>query len=70
MLQNVIKVKLKTLLEQREKSLNSLARETNISYNTLHKLKKSDVTGITFDVMEKICDNLQCDIGDLLAIEK
>jgi putative transcriptional regulator len=66
----VIKVKLKELLKEKDKTLLSLARETGISYNTLHKIKKNDVQSMSFDVLEKICKNLKCSTSDLLAIEE
>ena len=70
MISNVVKVKLKELLKEREKSLYSLARETGISYNTLHKINKNNVQSMSFDVLEKICLNLDCQASDLLVIEK
>lgn len=69
MISNVVKIKLKELLKERDKTLLSLAKETGISYNTLHKIKKSDVKSISFDVLEKICLNLKCSASDILAIE-
>jgi putative transcriptional regulator len=65
----VIKVKLKELLKEKDKSLLSLAKETGISYNTLHKIKKNDVQSMSFDVLEKICKNLNCSASDLLEVD-
>lgn len=70
MISTVIKVRLKQLLKDKDKTLLALADETGVSYNTLHRIKDNKVKGITFDVMEKICDNLKCTPNDLLVIEK
>jgi len=70
MIDNVIKIQLDHLLETRGKSLYALAKETGISYNALWKISNEKVQGITFDVLEKICENLGCDAGDLLEIKK
>ena len=70
MIPGVIKLQLNELLKDREKSLYALAKETEISYNALWKISNGKVKGITFDVLEKICENLNCTPNDLLAIEK
>lgn len=70
MIENVIKVKLTEMVEKRGKSLFAVAKETGISYNTLFNIKKGEVKSISFDVLEKLCDNLGCTPNDLLAIEK
>lgn len=70
MITSVIKVKLENVLKEREKSLYALAKETGISYNTLTRINKNKVQGITWDVLEKVCLNLKCTPNDLIAIEE
>lgn len=70
MISSVIKVKLKDLLKDKDKSLLSLANETGVSYNTLHRIKSNKVNSISFDVLEKICKNLKCTPADLLVVEE
>jgi len=70
MISSVVKVKLKELLKDRNKSLYAVAKETGISYNTLHKINKNDVQSMSFDVLEKICLNLDCTPNDLLEFGK
>jgi putative transcriptional regulator len=70
MISSVIKIKLKEVLEKKGKTLYRLQQETKITYPTLIKLNKGEGQGITFDVLEKICDNLDCTPNDLLVIEK
>ncbi|MEJ7862160.1 MAG: helix-turn-helix transcriptional regulator [Pyrinomonadaceae bacterium] len=70
MISNVIKVKLKELLAKQNKSIYQLQQETGITYPTLHKITNGKVEAISFKVLEKLCDNLQCTPNDLLSIEK
>jgi len=70
MITGVIKVKLEDVLKNRQKSLYALAKETGISYNTLTRIHKNKVQGITWDVLEKVCLNLDCTPNDLLQISQ
>ncbi len=65
---DVIKVPLEQLLADRKKSIYALAKETNISYTALWKLKEGRTQGISFDILEKVCRNLDCTPNDLLAL--
>jgi len=69
MISDVIKINLDSLLEKKGKSLYALAKETGITYPTLWKISNGKVQGITFDVLEKICNNLECKPSDLLEID-
>lgn len=70
MISSVIKIKLEEVLKKKDKSLYALSRETGVAYNQLTKIKKNNVKSISFDVMEKLCLNLECTPNDLFAIEK
>jgi putative transcriptional regulator len=39
-----------------------------VSYSTLWRLKKGKAQGINFVTLEKLCDALACEPGDLLKI--
>jgi putative transcriptional regulator len=67
---HVIKIGLEELLRKRKKSLYALAKETGISYSALWKINRGEVTSMSFDVLEKICLNLDCSTGDLLRIDR
>ncbi len=43
-----------------------LARETGIAYTTLHRLGKGRAKSIDFGVLDKLCEALQCQPGELL----
>ena len=45
-----------------------LAKETGISHTTLWRLKKDKALGINFETLEKICEALKCQPGDILAL--
>jgi excisionase family DNA binding protein len=70
MISSVITVKLKILLEERGKSIFQLHKETNITYPTLHKIASGKGEGISFKVLEKLCENLGCFPSDLLLFER
>lgn len=70
MISNVVKIKLDEILKDKKKSLYKVQQETGVAYSTLWKLKEGKVESITFDVLEKVCTNLECTPNDLLAIEK
>jgi DNA-binding Xre family transcriptional regulator len=66
---DVIKIQLAELLKKRNKSMYALAKETKISYTTIHKLCKKPVGSIDLDILEKLCRNLKCRPNDLLGLE-
>jgi excisionase family DNA binding protein len=70
MISSVITVKLKNLLEERGKSIFQLHKETDITYPTLHKIASGKGEGISFKVLEKLCENLGCFPSDLLFYER
>ncbi len=70
MISSVITVKLKDLLEKQGKSIFRLHKETNITYPTLHKMASGKGEGISFKVLEKLCENLECFPSDLLFYER
>jgi putative transcriptional regulator len=45
-----------------------LAKQTSISHTTLWRLKKGKAFGINFDTLEKLCQALRCQPGDVLSL--
>lgn len=45
-----------------------LAAELNISSATMAKMGKGE--NVSLDVLQKICDYMDCDIGDIMSFEK
>ena len=63
----MIEIRIDKLLENRGRSFYWLAKETGISHTTLWRLKKAKALGINFETLEKMCEALQCQPGDLFA---
>jgi putative transcriptional regulator len=60
-------VNLDVVLAQRKMRLNTLAELVGITPQNLSVLKTGKAKAIRFDTLEKICDVLHCQPGDLLA---
>ncbi len=65
-----MKIMLSQMLDQKGVSQNQLSKDTGISINTLRNLNHNRTTRISFDTLEKICDRLDCGVGDILTIEQ
>jgi DNA-binding Xre family transcriptional regulator len=61
--------KIKELLDQRKMSIYRLAKDTGISYQTLHALTKAGEIpgGTTYDTLKKIAHALGVSVSDLDA---
>lgn len=64
-----IEIRLDEILEVRGRSFYWLAKQTGISYTTLWRLKKGNALGINFVTLEKICEVLECQPGDVLRLK-
>jgi len=50
----------------RNRSLYWLSKETGIAYSTIYKLATKPTKGISFVVLDKLCNVFNCNPGDLL----
>jgi putative transcriptional regulator len=64
----VVEIRVDELLEEHGRTFYWLAKETGISHTTLWRLKKGKALGINFDTLEKICQGLNCQPGDVLRL--
>jgi putative transcriptional regulator len=64
----MIGVRVDKLLQGHGRTFYWLAKETGISHTTLWRLKKGKALGINFETLEKICEALQCQPGDVLSL--
>lgn len=64
-----IVVRLDVMLALRKARSKELAAYVGITETNLSLLKSGRVKGIRFETLEKICDYLQCQPGDLLVYE-
>jgi putative transcriptional regulator len=62
-------VQLDVMLARRKVRSKDLAEHVGITEANMSLLKQGKVKGVRFDTLEKICDYLQCQPGDLLAYE-
>jgi putative transcriptional regulator len=63
-------VNLDVVLAQRKMRLNTLAELVDITPQNLSVLKTGKAKAIRFDTLEKICEVLECQPGDILAFNK
>jgi putative transcriptional regulator len=64
---SMIEVRIDQLLKTRGRTFYWLAKETGISHTTLWRLKKGKSLGINFITLEKLCERLDCQPGDVFA---
>ena len=64
----MIRVQIDQLLKEQKRTFYWLAKETGVSHTTLWRLKKDKAQGITFNTLERICQTLKCQPGDVLKM--
>jgi len=64
-----IVVQLDLMLARRKMRSRDLAAAVGITEVNISLLKSGKVKGVRFDTLERICDALQCQPGDLLVFE-
>jgi putative transcriptional regulator len=65
-----ILVQLDIMLARRKVKSKDLAEHVGITEANMSLLKQGKVKGIRFDTLEKICDFLDCQPGDLLIYSR
>ncbi|RUX87441.1 MULTISPECIES: helix-turn-helix transcriptional regulator [unclassified Mesorhizobium] len=65
-----IRVRLNVVLAERNVKSKDLAEYVGITEANLSLLKQGKVKGIRFDTLERICNYLDCQPGDLLRFER
>lgn len=65
----ITKITLNQVLDSKGISQNQMAKDTGISTSTLRNLNHNRTTRISFDILEKICLYLNCQIQDILSLE-
>lgn len=66
----MIKVNLDRVMLERKISSKVLAEKVGITQANLSILKTGKARGIRFDTLEKICQTLNCQPGDILEYEE
>ncbi|HLQ84015.1 MAG TPA: helix-turn-helix transcriptional regulator [Pseudogracilibacillus sp.] len=65
-----ITVNLDVMLAKRKMTLTQLSEEVDITLANLSILKNGKAKAIRFSTLEKICEVLDCQPGDILAYDK
>ena len=65
----MIRITLDTLLSQHSISRYELAKRTGIQYQIIDNYYKNRVKRYDSYVLDRICDALECEIGDILVYE-
>lgn len=65
-----IKIHLAEMLGKRKMSQAELARRTDIRPNTINEYYWELVERVNLEHLEKICNVLDCQVGELLELEK
>lgn len=66
-----IKIDLENLMwERRIKTITELSERAEVSRPTIASWRKGDINRIELDVLEKLCDALDCEVGELVVFEK
>ena len=55
------------ILAKKRKRITHVARETGISRTTLTAIYYNKSKGVSFDVLDKLCESLECEIGDIIT---
>lgn len=63
----MIKFQLNELLERRGQTLYWLWKRTGIRYATIWQMGKGEVSRLNLDALDRVCEVLECQPGDLLV---
>lgn len=66
-----VKFRLHILMgEHKIRSISQLSKETGLSRPTLTKIYENETFRIEFETIEKLCDYFNCDVSDLMYLDK
>ena len=63
----MIKFRVNEVLAERGQTLYWLWKQTGIRYATIWQMGKGDVARLNMDALDRVCEALECQPGDLLA---
>lgn len=66
----LIEVKLENLLKEKRYTKLAVAESTGLHINTISKICNNKTHGIKFEVLEKLCNFLDCKIEDIIEYKK
>ncbi|GCD12715.1 helix-turn-helix domain-containing protein [Clostridium tagluense] len=66
----MVKVKVMAILESKERNISWLSKKCDIGYNTMYNFCMGKTNAVGYNLVESICDVLECRIEDILEIVK
>jgi len=63
----MIAIRLDEILEERGQTVYWLWKQTGIRYATVWQMNKGEVARLSLDALDRICEVLECQPGDLLV---
>lgn len=67
---NLVYVRVKEILKEKRKTKYWFVKKMEGGYQALSHLIDNETTGIHFDTLEKLCNVLECEPGDILVLKK
>lgn len=62
----MVYIDIKGLLKKKGKSKYWLVKESAIGYQSLSAIMNNETTGIKFETLDKLCNILDCEPGDII----
>lgn len=66
----MVKNNFRVILAKRKLKMSDVVVGTGLSKNTIRALYYETAKGVQFETLEKLCDYLQCDVGEIFESEK
>jgi putative transcriptional regulator len=63
----MIVIRLAQILEERGQTVYWLWKQTGIRYATVWQMNKGEIARLSLDALDRICEVLECQPGDLLV---
>ena len=63
----MIRLRLADMLEKRRRTAYWLAQQTGIRYASIWQMQNGDTARLHIDTLDRICEALECQPGDLLV---
>lgn len=66
----MIKCHLSTLLGAKKLKIADVVRDTGLNRSTVTRLYHETNNRIEFDTLERLCNYLECEVGELLTVQE
>lgn len=67
---NLVYVRVKEILKEKKKTKYWFVKKMEGGYQALSHLMNNETSGIHFDTLEKMCEILDCEPGDIIVRKK